>query len=87
MPLHVLLLYFGWEAPIAHLPWIMKPTGNENYLNVTDKLGLLSAFPLLDWKPKKASSGYREKGFFPEGMLTSWLYWDGMTGTERNIFF
>ena len=71
MPLHVLLYRaFGWEAPeFAHLPLILKPIGNGKLSKRDgDKMGF-PVFP-LEWKTEESiSSGYREKGFFPEAVV------------------
>jgi glutamyl-tRNA synthetase len=84
MPLHVLLYRFGWEAPIAHLPLIMKPTGNGKLSKRDGQIGI-SSISIWIGQPKKASSGYREKGFFPEGcnQLLALLGWND--GTKRII--
>jgi glutamyl-tRNA synthetase len=88
MPLHVLLYRaFGWEAPeFAHLPLIMKPVGNGKLSKRDgDKMGF-PVFP-LDWKTEEGiSSGYREKGFFPEAVINflSLLGWND--GTEKELY-
>ena len=88
MPLHVLLYRaFGWEAPeFAHLPLIMKPIGNGKLSKRDgDKLGF-PVFP-LDWKTEEGiSSGYREKGFFPEAVLNFLALLGWNDGTEQEIF-
>ena len=88
MPLHSLLYKaFGWEAPeFAHLPLILKPIGNGKLSKRDgDKMGF-PVFP-LEWKTEEGiSSGYREKGFFPEAVVNflSLLGWND--GTEQEIF-
>jgi glutamyl-tRNA synthetase len=90
MPLHVLLYRaFGWEAPkFAHLPLILKPIGNGKLSKRDgDKLGF-PVFP-LDWTDPNSgekSSGYREKGFFPEAVINflSLLGWND--GTDKELF-
>ena len=90
MPLHVLLYRaFGWEAPeFAHLPLILKPIGNGKLSKRDgDKLGF-PVFP-LDWTDpisEEKSSGYREKGFFPEAVINflSLLGWND--GTDKELF-
>ena len=90
MPLHVLLYRaFGWEAPeFAHLPLILKPIGNGKLSKRDgDKLGF-PVFP-LDWTDPNSgekSSGYREKGFFPEAVINflSLLGWN--EGTDKELF-
>ncbi|MBP6759137.1 MAG: glutamate--tRNA ligase, partial [Flavobacterium sp.] len=88
MPLHVLLYRaFGWEAPeFAHLPLIMKPVGNGKLSKRDgDKMGF-PVFP-LDWKTAEGvSSGYREKGFFPETVINFLALLGWNDGTEQEIF-
>ena len=74
-PLHVLLYRsFGWEnvmPAFAHLPLLLKPDGNGKLSKRDgDRLGF-PVFP-LDWKDPatgEISSGYREKGYYPEAFL------------------
>ena len=88
MPLHILLYRaFGWESPeFAHLPLIMKPVGNGKLSKRDgDKMGF-PVFP-LDWKTEEGvSSGYREKGFFPEAVINflSLLGWND--GSEKELY-
>ena len=88
MPLHVLLYRaFGWEAPeFAHLPLIMKPIGNGKLSKRDgDKMGF-PVFP-LDWKTAEGvSSGYREKGFFPEAVVNFLALLGWNDGTEQELF-
>ena len=90
MPLHVLLYRaFGWEAPqFAHLPLILKPVGNGKLSKRDgDKLGF-PVFP-LDWtdpKTEEKSSGYREKGFFPEAVINFLALLGWNDGTEKELF-
>lgn len=88
MPLHVLLYRaFGWEAPqFAHLPLIMKPVGNGKLSKRDgDKMGF-PVFP-LDWKTSDGtSSGYREKGFFPEAVVNFLALLGWNDGTEKELF-
>jgi glutamyl-tRNA synthetase len=88
MPLHVLLYRaFGWEAPeFAHLPLIMKPVGNGKLSKRDgDKLGF-PVFP-LDWQTAESvSSGYREKGFFPETVINFLALLGWNDGTEQELF-
>lgn len=69
-PLHVLIYEaFGWERPaFAHLPLILKPDGNGKLSKRDgDRLGF-PVFPLdwLDPTSGEKSSGYRERGYYPE---------------------
>ncbi len=74
-PLHVLLYEaFGWTDTMprfAHLPLLLKPVGNGKLSKRDgDKLGF-PVFP-LEWHDPKSgevSSGYREKGYFPEAVV------------------
>ncbi len=90
MPLHVLLYRaFGWEAPeFAHLPLILKPIGNGKLSKRDgDKLGF-PVFP-LDWTDPKSgekSSGYKEKGFFPEAVINFLALLGWNDGTEKELF-
>ena len=90
MPLHVLLYRaFGWEAPeFAHLPLILKPIGNGKLSKRDgDKLGF-PVFPLnwTDPKSGETSSGYREKGFFPETVINFLALLGWNDGTEKELF-
>ncbi len=91
MPLHVLLYKaFGWGnnmPEFAHLPLLLKPTGNGKLSKRDgDKLGF-PVFPLF-WKAPNGdtASGYREDGYFPEAFVNflSLLGWN--SGTEQEIF-
>jgi len=88
MPLHVLLYRsFGWEAPeFAHLPLILKPVGNGKLSKRDgDKLGF-PVFP-LEWKTQEGiSSGYREKGFFPEAVINFLALLGWNDGTDKELF-
>ena len=88
MPLHVLLYKaFGWEAPeFAHLPLILKPIGNGKLSKRDgDKLGF-PVFP-LEWKTDEGiSSGYREKGFFPEAVVNFLALLGWNDGTDKELF-
>lgn len=88
MPLHVLLYNaFKWEAPqFAHLPLILKPVGNGKLSKRDgDKMGF-PVFP-LEWKTSEGtSSGYREKGYFPETVINFLALLGWNDGTEKEIF-
>ncbi len=88
MPLHVLLYRaFGWEAPeFAHLPLIMKPIGNGKLSKRDgDKMGF-PVFPLAWQTAEGVSSGYREKGFFPEAVINFLALLGWNDGTEQELF-
>ncbi len=88
MPLHVLLYRaFGWESPeFAHLPLILKPIGNGKLSKRDgDKLGF-PVFP-LEWKTEDGiSSGYREKGFFPDAVVNFLALLGWNDGTEKELY-
>ena len=88
MPLHVLLYRaFGWDAPeFAHLPLILKPIGNGKLSKRDgDKLGF-PVFP-LEWKTEEGiSSGYREKGFFPEAVVNFLALLGWNDGTDKELY-
>jgi glutamyl-tRNA synthetase len=88
LPLHYLLYRsFGWEAPeFAHLPLILKPIGNGKLSKRDgDKMGF-PVFP-LEWKTDEGvSSGYREKGFFPEAVVNFLALLGWNDGTDKEIF-
>lgn len=89
-PLHVLLYrYLGWEdvmPEFAHLPLLLKPDGNGKLSKRDgDRLGF-PVFP-LDWQDPvtgEKSSGYREKGYFPEAFINmlSLLGWHSSGNQE-----
>lgn len=90
LPLHELLYKaFGWEAPkFAHLPLILKPVGNGKLSKRDgDKLGF-PVFP-LDWQDpitSEKSSGYREKGYYPEAVINFLALLGWNDGTEQELF-
>jgi glutamyl-tRNA synthetase len=85
------LLYdaLGWRAPqFAHLPLILKPSG-KGKLSKRDgeKLGF-PVFP-LEWVGHDSeikSSGYREKGYFPEAIVNFLAFLGWNPGTEQELF-
>ncbi len=91
-PLHVLLYRFmGWEEVMpefAHLPLLLRPDGNGKLSKRDgDRLGF-PVFP-LDWKDPatgEQSSGYRERGYFPDAVvnLLAFLGWN--PGTTQELF-
>lgn len=91
-PLHVLLYRFlGWEdvmPQFAHLPLLLKPDGNGKLSKRDgDRLGF-PVFPLqwIDPKTKEVSSGYRERGYFPEAFINMLALLGWNPGTEQEIF-
>ena len=91
-PLHVLLYrYLGWEEVMpqfAHLPLLLKPDGNGKLSKRDgDRLGF-PVFP-LEWKDPfsgEISSGYREKGYFPEACINMLALLGWNPGTNQEIF-
>ena len=91
-PAHIYIYKFlGLENKMpqyAHLPLLLKPDGNGKLSKRDgDRLGF-PVFP-LQWKDPatgEISSGYREKGYYPEAFINilSLLGWND--GTEREIF-
>ncbi len=89
LALHVLLYRaLDWEAPkFAHLPLILKPTGNGKLSKRDgDKMGF-PVFPLA-WKTANGEvfSGYREDGYLPEAVVNMLAFLGWNPGTEQEIF-
>lgn len=91
-PLHVLLYrYLGWEEVMpefAHLPLLLKPDGNGKLSKRDgDRLGF-PVFP-LEWRDPHSgeiSSGYREKGYFPEAFINMLALLGWNPGTNQELF-
>lgn len=91
-PLHVLLYRFlGWEDAMpefAHLPLILKPDGNGKLSKRDgDRLGF-PVFP-LEWKDPETgevSSGYKEKGYFPDSFINMLAFLGWNPGTPQELF-
>ena len=91
-PLHVLLYqYLGWEEVMpkfAHLPLILKPDGNGKLSKRDgDRLGF-PVFPLQweDPSSKEVSSGYREKGYYPESFINMLAFLGWNPGTSKELY-
>ena len=91
-PLHVLLYkYLGWEKEMpqfAHLPLLLKPTG-EGKLSKrdADQMGF-PIFP-LDWTDpatKEKAAGFREAGYLPEALINFLAFLGWNPGTSQEIF-
>ena len=91
-PLHVLLYKsLGWESVMpkfAHLPLILKPDGNGKLSKRDgDRLGF-PVFPTNWTNPEtgEESSGYRERGYYPEAFnnMLAFLGWN--PGTTQELF-
>ena len=89
-PLHVLLYEaFGWNSPaFAHLPLILKPTGNGKLSKRDGDKGGFPIFP-LEWTDPASGSvsmGYRERGYLPEAFLNMLLLLGWSSGGEEELF-
>ncbi|MDG1850459.1 MAG: glutamate--tRNA ligase [Flavobacteriales bacterium] len=91
-PLHVLLYQsLGWAEQMpkfAHLPLILKPDGNGKLSKRDgDRLGF-PVFPTNWTNPEtgEESSGYRERGYYPEAFnnMLAFLGWN--PGTTQELF-
>jgi glutamyl-tRNA synthetase len=91
MPLHVLLYRaLGWVDSMpafAHLPLLLKPTGNGKLSKRDgDALGF-PVFPLAWNTPSgELSRGYREDGYFPEAFVNMLALLGWNPGTEQELF-
>jgi len=91
-PLHVLLYkYLGWEADMpqfAHLPLLLKPTGDGKLSKRdADQMGF-PIFP-LDWVDPNSgekASGFREAGYLPEALVNFLAFLGWNPGTTQEIF-
>lgn len=91
-PLHVLLYKFlGWEAEMpqfAHLPLLLKPTGDGKLSKRdADQMGF-PIFP-LDWtdpNTNEKASGFRESGYLPEALVNFLAFLGWNPGTTQEIF-
>ncbi|HIO16436.1 MAG TPA: glutamate--tRNA ligase [Flavobacteriales bacterium] len=89
-PLHVMLYRaFGWDSPkFAHLPLILKPTGNGKLSKRDGDAGGFPVFP-IEWEDPdsgKVSKGYLEAGYNPQAFLNMLLMLGWNPGDEREIF-
>ena len=91
LPLHYLLYRaFGWtdtQPEFAHLPLLLKPTGQGKLSKRDgDKMGF-PVFP-LEWKSPtgEVSRGYREDGYFPEAFINMLALLGWNPGTEQELF-
>jgi glutamyl-tRNA synthetase len=88
---HHVLLYqaFGWGMPkFAHLPLILKPTG-QGKLSKRDgvKLGI-PVFP-ISWKGEREEdsfTGFREAGFLPGAVINFLAFLGWNPGTDQEMF-
>jgi glutamyl-tRNA synthetase len=91
-PLHVLLYKFlGWEETMpkfAHLPLILKPTGNGKLSKRDAEAGGFPIFP-LEWKDPSTgitAMGYREEGYLPEAVINFLAFQGWNPGTPQELF-
>ncbi len=91
-PAHILIYrYLGWEQTMplyAHLPLLLKPDGNGKLSKRDgDRLGF-PVFPLnwTDPATGEVSSGYREKGYFPEAFVNMLALLGWNPGTNQELF-
>lgn len=80
---------FGWKKPqFAHLPLLLKPTGKGKLSKRDgDKLGF-PVFP-LEWKDPQTgevSRGYKEEGYFADGLINFLAFLGWNPGTEQEQF-
>ncbi len=91
-PAHILInRYLGWEADMplyAHLPLLLKPDGNGKLSKRDgDRLGF-PVFP-IEWKDPatgEISSGYREKGYFPDAFVNMLALLGWNPGNNQELF-
>ncbi|NUM51954.1 MAG: glutamate--tRNA ligase [Flavobacteriales bacterium] len=91
-PLHVLLYRFlEWEEVMprfAHLPLILRPDGNGKLSKRDgDRLGF-PVFPLnwTDPETGENSTGYKERGYYPQAFLNMLALLGWNPGTNQEIF-
>ena len=91
LPLHYLLYEaLGWQSTqpeFAHLPLLLKPTGQGKLSKRDgDKMGF-PVFP-LQWVSAEGevSHGYREDGYFPEAFVNMLALLGWNPGTEQELF-
>ncbi len=92
LPLHVMLYKaFGWSDTMpqfAHLPLILKPSGNGKLSKRDgDKLGF-PVFP-INWNNQETNevySGYREAGYFNDAFVNILALLGWNDGTDKEIY-
>jgi len=92
LPLHVMLYKaFGWTDTMpqfAHLPLILKPSGNGKLSKRDgDKLGF-PVFP-INWNNPETNevySGYRETGYFNDAFVNILALLGWNDGTDKEIY-
>ena len=91
-PAHILIYRFlGWENVMpqyAHLPLLLKPDGKGKLSKRDgDRLGF-PVFPLkwIDPVTGEVSSGYRERGYYPDAFINMLAFLGWNPGTKQEIF-
>jgi glutamyl-tRNA synthetase len=91
-PLHVLLYkYLGWENEMpqfAHLPLLLKPTGDGKLSKRdADQMGF-PIFPLnwTDPNTGELAKGFKESGYLPEALVNFLAFLGWNPGTTQEIF-
>jgi glutamyl-tRNA synthetase len=91
LPLHYLLYRaFEWsdtQPQFAHLPLLLKPTGQGKLSKRDgDKMGF-PVFPMRWVSPEgEVSAGYKEDGYFPDAFINMLALLGWNPGTEQEIF-
>jgi len=91
-PLHVLLYkYLGWENDMpqfAHLPLLLKPTGDGKLSKRdADQMGF-PIFPLnwTDPATGELAKGFKETGYLPEALVNFLAFLGWNPGTQQELF-
>jgi len=91
-PAHILIYkWLGWEDRMpryAHLPLLLKPEGNGKLSKRDgDRLGF-PVFPLQWTDPAtgEISTGYREKGYYPQAFVNMLALLGWNPGSEQELF-
>ena len=86
---HLLYEAFNWNPPaFAHLPLILKPTGNGKLSKRDGDKGGFPIFPLSWTDPKtgNTAAGYRENGYTPDAFMNMLLLLGWSPGDEQELF-
>jgi glutamyl-tRNA synthetase len=91
-PTHVLLYrFFGWEdrmPQFAHLPLLLKPTGDGKLSKRDGEAHGFPVFPLQWFDDQRGINitGYKEEGYLPEALLNFLALLGWNPGTEQEMF-
>ncbi len=91
-PTHVLLYrFFGWEdrmPQFAHLPLLLKPTGDGKLSKRDGEAFGFPVFPLQWFDDQRGINiaGYKEEGYLPEALLNFLALLGWNPGTEQEMF-